>query len=45
MAGLVVPIATHFPTSGVLTLVVPLVVLIVIAIWYVVLWAGDMGQP
>ena len=45
MAGLVVPIATNFTTASVLTLVLPLGVLIVVAIWYVILWSGKMGQP
>jgi len=45
MAGLVVPIATHFATASVLTLVVPLGVLIVVAVWYVILWTGKMAQP
>jgi len=45
MAALLVPIATHFTTGAVLTLVVPLGVLIAVAIWYVILWSGDMGQP
>ena len=45
MAALLVPMATHFPTGSVLTLVLPLGVLIVVAIWYVILWSGKMGQP
>jgi hypothetical protein len=45
MAGLVVPIATNSTTASVLTLVLPLGVLIVVAIWYVILWSGKMGQP
>ncbi len=36
--------ATHFLLEGILTLVVPLAVLIVIAVWYVRIWRGGMGQ-
>ena len=45
MAGLIVPVASSIFTSGLLTLVLPLAVLIIITIWYVVLWRGDLGQP
>ena len=44
MAALLVPMATHFTTGAVLTLVLPLGVLIAVAIWYVVLWRGKMGE-
>jgi hypothetical protein len=36
--------AAHLLLGGILTLVVPLVVLIAIAIWYVRIWRGDIGQ-
>jgi hypothetical protein len=36
--------ATHYLLEGILTLVVPLAVLIVIAVWYVRIWRGGMGQ-
>ena len=45
MPGAIVPIATGFQTGSILTLVVPLAVMIVIAVWYVVLWRGHLGQP
>ena len=44
MSRSVVPIATHFLTGSILTLAIPLGVLILVAIWYVVLWRGDLGQ-
>jgi hypothetical protein len=36
--------AHHLLLGGILTLVVPLGVLIAIAIWYVRIWRGGMGQ-
>jgi len=45
MAAITIPIASSFSTGEVLTLVLPLGVLIIVTIWYVVLWRGDMGQP
>lgn len=36
--------AQHFTTGSVLTLVIPLGVLIVVAIWYVVLWRRGLGE-
>ncbi len=45
MTGLAAPIATSIFTSGLLTLALPLLVLIIVTIWYVVLWRGDLGQP
>lgn len=44
MPNLHVPLASHFLTGSILTLVVPLGVLIVVAVWYVVLLRGDMGE-
>jgi hypothetical protein len=41
---IVVPIAAHFLTGSILTLVVPLGALIAVAIWYVVLWRRGMGE-
>ena len=45
MTGLVLPIASSIFTSGLLTLALPLLVLIIVTIWYVVLWRSDLGQP
>ena len=39
-----VPIATHFLTGSILTLVLPLGVLIAVAAWYYVLWRGGAGE-
>jgi hypothetical protein len=39
-----VPIASHFLTGSILTLVLPLGVLIIVAVWYVLLWRGGSGE-
>ena len=44
MPHLDVPIASHFLTGSILTLVLPLGVLILVAIWYVVLWRRGIGE-
>jgi hypothetical protein len=44
MPSTVVPIAAHFLTGSILTLVLPLGVLILVAIWYVVLWRQGSGE-
>ena len=44
MPNLDVPIATHFLTGSILTLVLPLGVLICVAVWYVVLWRRGSGE-
>jgi hypothetical protein len=38
------PLASHFLTSSILTLVLPLGVLIIVAIWYVVMWRNGSGE-
>jgi hypothetical protein len=38
------PIATGFLTGSILSLVLPLGVLILVAIWYVVLWRRGSGE-
>ena len=43
MPNLDLPLATHFLTGSILTLVLPLGVLIVVAIWYVLTWSKDAG--
>ncbi len=43
MPEITIPIAAHFLTGSILTLVVPLGVLIVVAVWYVLLWRRDAG--
>jgi len=44
MPNLAVPIASDFLTGSILTLVLPLGVLIVVAIWYVVLWRRGLDE-
>jgi hypothetical protein len=39
-----VPIAAHFLTGSILTLVLPLGVLIAVVVWYVVLWRRGAGE-
>jgi hypothetical protein len=39
-----VPLATGFLTGSILSLVLPLGVLIVVAVWYVVLWRRGSGE-
>ncbi len=41
---LAVPLASHFLTGSILTLVLPLGVLIAVAIWYLVLWRRGTGE-
>jgi hypothetical protein len=38
------PLASDFLTSSILTLVLPLGVLIIVAIWYVVMWRNGSGE-
>jgi hypothetical protein len=44
MPEIVIPIASHFLTGSILTLVLPLGVFIAIAIWYVLLWRRGTGE-
>jgi hypothetical protein len=44
MPKIAIPIASHFLTGSILTLVLPLGVLIVVAVWYVVLWRRGTGE-
>ena len=39
-----VPLAAHFLTGSILSLVLPLGVLIVVAVWYVMLWRRGSGE-
>jgi hypothetical protein len=43
MPKIAIPIAAHFLTGSILSLVLPLGVLIVVAVWYVVLWRRGTG--
>lgn len=38
------PIASHFLTGGILSLVLPLAVLLAVIIWYVVMLRGGFGE-
>jgi hypothetical protein len=44
MSTLPVPLAAHFLTGSILSLVLPLGVLIAIAAWYVLLLRGGAGE-
>jgi hypothetical protein len=44
MPEIAIPIASNFLTGSILTLVIPLGVLIFVAVWYVLLWRGGMGE-
>ena len=44
MPSSLVPIATHYLTGSILTLVMPLGILIAVAIWYVVLFRRGSGE-
>ena len=44
MPKLAIPIATHFLTASILTLVMPLGALICVIIWYVVMWKQGSGE-
>jgi hypothetical protein len=44
MPKIAVPLAAHFLTGSILTLVLPLGVLIAVAIWYVFLWRHGSGE-
>jgi hypothetical protein len=39
-----VPVAAHFLTGSILSLVLPLAVLILVAVWYVLLWSRGSGE-
>jgi hypothetical protein len=44
MPKVAIPIASHFLAGSILSLVLPLGVLIVLAVWYVVLWRRGTGE-
>jgi hypothetical protein len=39
-----IPLATHFLTASLLTLVVPLGVLVLVLIWYGLIWRRGAGE-
>jgi hypothetical protein len=44
MAAIAIPLATHFLTASVLTLVLPVAVFIVVVFWFSVLWRRGAGE-
>ncbi len=44
MSSSMFPLADHFLTGSVLSLVLPLGVLIVVAVWYVFMWRRGTGE-
>jgi hypothetical protein len=44
MPGIAPTIAASLQTASVLTLVLPLGVLIVVAVWYVLMWRNGTGE-
>jgi hypothetical protein len=44
MTGTAIPVAAHFLAGSILSLVLPLVVLIGVAVWYVLLWRQGSGE-
>jgi hypothetical protein len=44
MSSTVIPLAAHFLAGSILSLVLPIAVVIVVAIWYVTMWRRGMGE-
>jgi hypothetical protein len=44
MSSTVIPLAAHFLTGSILSLVLPIAVVIVVAIWYVMMWRRGTGE-
>jgi hypothetical protein len=44
LGRLEIPVAMHYLAGSILTLALPLGVLIVVALWYVLMWRGGMGE-
>jgi len=44
MSSTAVPLAAHFLTGSILSLVLPIAVVIVVAIWYVMMWGRGTGE-
>jgi len=45
MSSSAFPLASHFLTGSILSLVLPLGVLIIVAVWYVFIWLRGTGEP
>ena len=44
MSQTAIPIASDFLAGSILSLVIPLGVLILVAVWFVMMWRGGMGE-
>jgi hypothetical protein len=44
MATAIIPLANRFLTGSILTLVLPVAIVIVVAIWYVAFWRRGTGE-
>jgi hypothetical protein len=44
MSGTVIPLAADFLAGSILSLVLPIAVVIVVAIWYVMIWRRGTGE-
>jgi hypothetical protein len=44
MTSAAIPLASNFLAGSILSLVLPIAVVIVVAIWYVAMWRGGMGE-
>jgi hypothetical protein len=44
MSGTVIPLANDFLAGSILSLVLPIAVVIVVAIWYVTMWRRGTGE-
>ncbi len=44
MTATAIPLASHFLTGSILTLVLPVGVFIIVAIWYVFMWRRGTGE-
>jgi hypothetical protein len=44
MSSSSIPLASHFLAGSILSLVLPLGVLIIVAIWYVFIWRSGAGE-
>jgi hypothetical protein len=44
MSSTVIPVAAHFLAGSILSLVLPIAVVIVVAIWYVTAWRPGTGE-
>jgi hypothetical protein len=45
MTVMALPVAAHFLTGSILSLVLPLGVLVIVAVWYSLRWHRRAGEP